>query len=134
MDENYRRGAISYVPPAGCFLSIKPIGWVKLIRKNLVREWLDVFQNGLRAVVEGRFKEGDVVEARIDPPDAESPLDVRLKVKHAHPSQSHPGCSMVSFRFVEPDARLQAYLMTELCRHPVIRPESRKQIPGASAS
>ncbi len=109
-----------FVPPLEARLVIRPSGLEGLFGKSRVRMWLDLSEGGVRAIVEGQYEKGDEVGAEIRYPPEKARHSVLLKVRHAHPSKSFPGCSVVGFKFVEPDSDLRHLVRTHLRKHPLL--------------
>ncbi len=109
-----------FVPPREARLHIRPAGLGGMLGGNRVKMWLDVSEGGLRAIVEGNFEKGDEIKAELKHPPAGASCAVFLKVRHSNASKSFPGCSVVGFKFVDPDRELRNLIQEHFRRHPLL--------------
>jgi len=105
-----RRATSRFVPPLDCDLIVKPPGLRGLFPGNAVVLWVDVSEGGLRAVLKGAYKPGDRVQGRMAHATLDQPLRFEAQVRHAHPSEKQPGCTLAGLKFEEPSALLQAFV------------------------
>src|SRR5580765_144578 len=74
-DWKTRRASIRFVPPMDCEVTLKPSGLKGLLSANIVRLWVDVSEGGIRAVVQGAYEAGDILQGKLTHPELEEKLD-----------------------------------------------------------
>ena len=113
-----RRGHERYIPPLECDLSLKPTGLGGFLIGNVLKHWLEISPDGLRAVVSRKLRRGDLMEARIAVKPRREVFTVQVVARHVSKSQKYPGSFVVGLRFVDPPDALRACIREDLCRFP----------------
>lgn len=132
-----RRSGPRFVPPREAELSIKSRGLGALLG-DMVVEWLEVSEGGLRAIVSRRLSVDDEVNGRIRCRNLEFPMS--LTVRYVRQSVKMPKCHVVGFRFHNVSAEFRGFVRDKLCKTPVAgwQPGSREgggsTLPPASPS
>lgn len=133
-----RRANVRFVPPLDCELSLKPCGLRGLLSANIAKLWIDVSEGGLRVVVSGHSRMGDVVQGRLAHPELEKRLEFEGVVRHSKPSEKFPDCTLVGIRFEDPSSLLQAFIRDVLGRDPGMMslnpPTPRPRPPSARSA
>ena len=137
-DWKTRRSSIRFVPPQDCEVSLKPPGLKGLLSSNIVKLWVDVSEGGLRAVVQGRYEVGDLLQGKLTHPELDEKLDFQGKVRHAKPSERFSGCTLVGVRFEEPSTLFKAFIRDVLGRRqgvlPLSPPTPKPRPPSARSA
>jgi hypothetical protein len=133
-----RRSAIRFVPPLDCEVTLKPAGLKGLLSANIVRLWVDVSEGGIRAIVQGTFEAGDVLQGKLTHPELEDKLEFQGVVRHGRPSDKFPGCTLIGLRFEEPSKLFQAFIRDVLGREqgvlPLSPPTPKPRPPSAQSA
>jgi len=123
-DWKSRRASIRFVPPQDCEVILKRSGLKGFLSTNIVKLLVDVSEGGLRAVVQGRYEVGDLLQGKLLHPELDEKLDFQGMVRHAKPSERFVGCTLVGIRFEEPSSLFKAFIRDVLGRRQGIMPLS----------
>jgi hypothetical protein len=133
-----RRSAIRFVPPLDCEVTLKPSGLKGLLSANIVKLWVDVSEGGLRAIVQGHYEAGDVLQGKLTHPELEDKLEFEGVVRHGRPSDKFPGCTLIGLRFEEPSRLFKAFIRDVLGRQqgvlPLSPPTPKPRPPSAQSA
>ena len=77
-----------FVPTLNLDLTLRLPGWRGVVTGNLVKHWLDLSGEGLRAVVGRRCAMGDLLMARISHRTTGYVYEIVSSVRHVHESES----------------------------------------------
>ena len=109
-DGESRRMFSRFVPPVECKLTLKPDGLRGILSSNLLQLWVDVSEGGLRAVVSGGHKAGDLLQGKMTYAPLSLKLDFKGNVRHCKASEKYHGCVMVGLKFENPSSELQSFI------------------------
>ncbi len=113
-----RRGDERYIPPLDCELVLRPSGLGGFLIGNVVKHWLEISPNGLRAVVSRKLLHGDLLEARIAIKARREVFTAQVLARHVSESQKYPGSFVVGFKFVVLSDAARTCMKQDLCRFP----------------
>lgn len=111
-----RRTGPRFVPPREAELSIKSRGLGALLG-DMVVEWLEVSEGGLRAIVSRRLSVDDEVNGRIRCRNLEFPMS--LTVRYVRQSVKMPKCHVVGFKFHDTSVEFRGFVRDKLCKTPM---------------
>ncbi|MBV8880057.1 MAG: PilZ domain-containing protein [Planctomycetaceae bacterium] len=132
-----RRASIRFVPPLDCELILKPSGLKGLLSANVAKLWIDVSEGGLRAIVQGKYPSGDLLQGKFVHPELDGKMEFEGVVRHARLSERFPDCTLVGLMFQEPSTLLQAFIRDVLGRDPgmySLNPPTPKPRPPSARS
>lgn len=113
-----RRRFVRFAPPPERTLSIRMPGILGSLGRNLLVEWIDVSEGGLRAAVSRELGPGTRVRVRIECVPEREAFEVELEIGHARPSGRHPGAWEIGGRFLSPSPVLRAAIRGAELRAP----------------
>jgi hypothetical protein len=137
-----RRMYSRFVPPAECELALKPGGLRGLFGTSVLRLWVDVSEGGLRAVVDGKYEQGEGISGRMSYPPLRLKLEFKGEVRHCKPSEKYAGCYMIGLKFQNPSSELKSFIrevmgdspaMMSMKPAPPRRSAPKTEVPGPSA-
>lgn len=126
-----RRGSLRYIPPLESGLSLRLTGLRGFLIGNVVKHWLEISPEGLRAVVSRKLRRGDLLEARIAVKPRREVFTAQVVARHVSESRKYPGSFLVGLRFRGPPEALRTCIREHLCRFPAA-PGRPAPHPGVS--
>jgi hypothetical protein len=134
VDADSRRATSRFVPPLDCILAIRPSGIRGFLGGNAVRLWVDVSEGGLRVVIAGRYKEGDIVQGHFAHASLKSKLVFRAQVRYSKAAEKFPGCTLVGLQFEKASADLMPFIRGVLGQNVTLTSSPPKQPPASAKS
>lgn len=113
-----RRRYARFVPPRSARLSIRRAGMAGVLEGDLVLEWLDVSEGGVKALLCRKLKPGDELLGQISYQPCREVFEVRLRVRYAFRSKAEDGTYAVGFAFVKPSSVLEACIREAMSADP----------------
>jgi hypothetical protein len=110
------RASERFIPPPDCHLNLRRSGLGGLFSGNLVVEWMDVSEGGIRFVSKPGVTQDRILHGAIRFEAFDVHASVAVSVRHVHPSVAHPGLDIVGAKWVDPSPDLRQFIQVVLHR------------------